>query len=368
MKRTPVGIIGCGSISGAYFENCKLFTNLEIVACADINAERARQAAEKYAIPHSLSVDDLIDSPDIEIVVNLTIPHAHAPVDIRALKAGKHVFSEKPFGLTTAEGREILQTANDTGMRIGCAPDTVLGAAIQTSRKVLDNGTIGFPVGFTAVMQCGGHENWHPSPEFYYQKGGGPMFDMGPYYLHALITLLGPIKKVSGMTRTTWSERSVTTGPKEGTRIQVEVPTHITGLMEFHNGTIGTLVMSFDVMAKNTNPVIEIFGSEGTMRVPDPNGTDGKVKIARKGEFGEWTVIPHTHPYAKCSRGLGVADLASAIEFGRKHRANEEIAFHALEVMEAIHVSAAETRHIELTSTCERPQPICAEMAEFTLD
>lgn len=367
MKRTPIGIIGCGNISRAYFENCNLFHNLEIVACADLDTERAKASAEKYGVPQALSVEQLINSPDLEIAVNLTIPQAHAPVDCQVLQAGKHVFSEKPFGLTIAEGRQILDAAKAAGKRVGCAPDTVLGAGVQTSRKVLDDGTIGFPVGFTAVMQCGGHEGWHPSPEFYYYKGGGPMFDMGPYYLHALITLLGPVKRVAGLTKTTWPERLITSQPKNGTKVTVEIPTHITSLLEFHNGAIGTVVMSFDVRGKFTNPVIEIFGSEGTLRVPDPNGTGGEVQIHKVGQK-EWETVPHTHPYAKGSRGLGVADLAAAIESGRAHRANGEVAFHALEIMEAVHVSAVEGRHVELTSTCERPAPIRADLPEFTLD
>lgn len=367
MKRTPVGIIGCGNISRAYFENCNLFSNLEIVACADLDMDRAKASAEKYGVAEALSVEGLIASPKVEIAINLTIPQAHAPVDCQVLEAGKHVFSEKPFGLTIAEGNRIMQTAKAAGKRVGCAPDTVLGAGVQTSRQVLDDGKIGFPVGFTAVMQCGGHEGWHPSPEFYYQKGGGPMFDMGPYYLHALITLLGPVKRVAGLTKTTWPERLITSQPKNGTKVTVEIPTHITSLLEFHNGTIGTLVMSFDVRGKFTNPVIEIYGSAGTLKVPDPNGTGGEVQVHVCGEK-EWSVIPHTHPYAKGSRGLGVADMAAAIESGRAHRANGEVAMHALEIMEAVHVSAAEGRHIELQTTCERPAPIRADLPEFTLD
>lgn len=368
MKRTPIGIIGCGNISRAYFENCPLFSNLEIAACADLDLARARQAAEQFGIPRAVGVDEILAAPDIDIVVNLTIPQAHADIDCRALQAGKHVFSEKPFGLTVEEGRTILKSAATANRRIGCAPDTVLGAAVQTCRKLLDDGAIGFPVGFTAVMQGAGHEGWHPSPEFYYQKGGGPMFDMGPYYLHALITLLGPVKRVAGLTRTTWTERTIYSEPKKGTKMAVEVPTHITGLLEFHNGAIGTLTMSFDVMATATNPVIEIFGSEGTMHVPDPNQTGGLVQIAAKGEFRNWTEVPHSYPYVKGSRGLGVADLAAAISSGRKHRANAEIAFHALEIMEAVHVSSRDGRHVELTSTCERPAPIRPDLPEFTLD
>lgn len=368
MKPISIGIIGCGNISKAYFTNCKLFPNVEIVACADLDLAKAQQAAETYSIPHALSVAELIASPEVDIVVNLTIPQAHAAVDCDVLNAGKHVFSEKPFGLTLAEGLKIVETAQAAGKRVGCAPDTVLGAGVQTSRRTLDDGKIGTPIGFTAIMQCGGHEGWHPSPEFYYQKGGGPMFDMGPYYLHALIMLLGPVKRVSGLTKITWPERLITSEPKNGTKVTVEVPTHITSLLEFHNGVIGTLVMSFDTRGKTSmNNLIEIFGSEGTLRVPDPNGTGGEVQVGLRGQT-EWETIPHTHPYAKGARGIGVADMAAAIQTGRDHRANERVALHALEIMEAVHVSSDQGRHVELTTTCERPEPIRSDLPEFTLD
>jgi predicted dehydrogenase len=360
-----VGILGCGNISKAYFERIKKFPNLRLAACADLDFERALEAARVHGTV-ARSIDDLLSSEDIEIIVNLTIPAVHAEVDCRVLAAGKHVFSEKPFALDVAEGRKILEAAQNAGKRVGCAPDTVLGAAVQTCRKLMDEGVIGRPVGFSAVMMCRGHEHWHPSPEFYYQRGGGPMFDMGPYYLHALITLLGPVRRVSGMVKTTHAERTILSQPKHGQKVPVEVPTHVMSLLEFANGTMGTLVTSFDVPGPFTNPVIEIFGTEGTLRVPDPNGTSGKVELGAVG--GEWQPVPHSHLYADGSRALGVADLAAAIESGRDHRANERIAMHALEIMEAIHVSSAEGRAVELTTTCERPAPMRADLPEFVLD
>jgi predicted dehydrogenase len=360
------GIIGCGKISDAYFNNCKLFPNIELVACADIDTDRARDASARHGV-QVFSVEDLLSSSEIEIAINLTIPEAHAEIDCRALKAGRHVFSEKPLALTLAEGLRIQSTAREAGRLVGCAPDTVLGAAVQTCRQLIDEGTVGKPLSFTAVMQGRGHEHWHPSPEFYYKRGGGPMFDMGPYYLHTLITLLGPVKRVAGMTKISFPERLITSEPKKGQRITVEVPTHLASLLEFRDGAIGTLVTSFDVRGPFTNPVIEIYGSEGTLRVPDPNGTGGQVQIGAVCQ-AEWKNIPHTHGYAKGSRGLGVADMAAALRSGRPHRANDDIAMHALEIMEAIHVSAEQGRHVELTTTCERPEPMRKDLPEFVLE
>ncbi|MBA3710051.1 MAG: Gfo/Idh/MocA family oxidoreductase [Planctomycetes bacterium] len=361
-----VGIIGCGNISNAYFTACKRFTDLNLVACADIDLERAQAKAKEHGVGKACTVDQILGDKNIHVLVNLTIPKAHAEIDCKALEAGKHVFSEKPFALTRAEGEKVVSLAKARKLRVGCAPDTVLGAGIQTARKLIDDGAIGTPVAANAFMMCAGHESWHPSPEFYYQKGGGPMFDMGPYYLHALITLLGPVRRVTGSTRITQAERTITSQPKAGSKITVEVPTHISSVMDFANGTIGTLITSFDVKS-HTLPCIEIYGSAGSMQVPDPNGTGGPVRIRRAGEK-EWQEIPLTHHYREGSRGLGVADLAHAVASGRKHRANEEIALHALDIMQAIHESSDGGKHVTLTSTCQRPQAMSTTVPEFTLD
>ncbi len=361
-----VGIIGCGNISKAYFERCRLFPNLDLVACADLDFARAEAAAQTYGV-RAQTLEELLGAEDVAIVINLTVPLAHREIDERILAAGKHVFSEKPFALDMAEGGSVVGAALAAGCRVGCAPDTVLGAAVQTCRGLVDGGAIGRPVAFAATMMGRGHEHWHPSPEFYYQRGGGPMFDMGPYYLHALITLLGPVRRVSGMAVITHAEREIRSEPKRGTRMRVEVPTHVTSLLEFASGVTGTLVTSFDVPGPFTNPVIEIYGTEGTLRVPDPNGTNGVPQIGAAGER-EWREVPHTHPYADGSRGLGVADLAAALVSGRDHRANERIALHALEIMEAIHVSAAESRHVTLRTTCERPAAMRTDLPPFVLE
>ena len=361
-----VGIIGCGSIAHAYLNACKRFPFLNVTACADMRMEAAEARAAEFGC-RALTVDALLADPDIRIVINLTIPQAHAEIDLRILAAGKHVFSEKPFALTRAEGEAVVARAAERGLRVGCAPDTCLGAAVQTCRKLIDDGEIGTPVAFQANMICGGHETWHPSPEFYYKRGGGPMFDMGPYYLHALITLLGPVKRVSGLTRTCFPTRTITSQPKRGTVVAVEIPTHIVSTLEFVNGVIGQLTTSFDVKHGGNGPAIEIYGTEGSMSVPDPNDTGGPVKL-RTAKFTDWVQVRHTHPYAEGSRGVGVADMAIAITKGTKHRANEAIAMHALDVMQAIHESSDRGTHIMLTTTCERPEPMRADLPEWVLE
>jgi predicted dehydrogenase len=364
VRPLKVGIIGCGNISKAYFTNCKRFPDLEVVACADLDHQRAKDAAAEHGIARALPVDELFSDPEIELIINLTIPQAHSAVDVRALEAGKHVFSEKPFALSVEEGLRIREAARLADRRVGCAPDTVLGAAVQTARKLLDDGAIGTPVAFVATMLGGGPESWHPSPGFLYQKGAGPLFDMGPYYLHTLITLLGPVKRVTGHTRITYPERIT----KSGARIPVEVPTLSTAILEFASGVAGTLVMTFDVPGLVTNnQCIELYGTEGSLRVPDPNYTGGDVMLAAR-EEKEFRKMPHTHHYVEGSRGLGVADLAAALRLGRAHRANDEVALHTVEIMEAINVSSETGRHVELTTTCERPAAMRGELLEYVLD
>jgi len=363
---SSIGIIGCGNISNAYFHACKRFPAIKIASCADLDVERARAKAKEHGIATAYSVDELLKDPQVEIVLNLTIPAAHAQIDLTAIAAGKHVYSEKPFGLTRAEGAQVVANAAAKKVRVGCAPDTVLGGGTQTCRKLIDDGAIGTPIGFSANMLCAGHESWHPSPEFYYQKGGGPMFDMGPYYLHSLITLLGPVKRDSGSTRITFKERTITSQPKHGTKVTVEIPTHVVGILEFVSGAIGTLTTSFDVKAHNL-PCIEIYGSDGSLSVPDPNSFGGPVKV-RTASDKEWRTVALTHPYTEGERGLGVADMATAIASGRQHRANGEIAMPALDVMQAIHEASDGGRHITLSTTCARPQAMATGLPSGQLD
>ena len=365
MKKTKIGIIGCGNISGIYFQAGKTFEILDIVACADLVKERAEARAKEFGVPNAYTVEELLADKSIDIVVNLTIPKAHAEVALAALKAGKSVHGEKPLAVTREDGKAILDLAKKKKLFVGCAPDTFLGGGIQTCLKLIRDGWIGEPIGATAFMTCHGHESWHPDPEFYYKVGGGPMFDMGPYYLTALVALMGPVKKVTGMARATFPERLITSAPKYGTKVKVDVPTHVAGLMDFGNGAIGTIITSFDVWAAEL-PRIEIYGTAGSLSVPDPNGFGGPVKFMRPGS--KWQEMPLSHGYADNSRGIGVADMAYALRSGRANRASGDLAFHVLDIMHAFHDSAKEGRHVTLKSSCTAPAPLPVGLRHGTLD
>lgn len=367
MQKVRVGIIGCGAISGIYCKNLKsLFASTELVACADLIPERAKARAEEFGIAKAYTPDELLQDPDVDIVLNLTIPKAHGDICLAALSAGKSTYVEKPLSLTRAEADKLKKAAQNHGLRLGGAPDTFLGAGLQTCRKLIDDGWIGTPVAATAFMLCHGHESWHPDPAFYYQVGGGPMFDMGPYYLTALVSLLGPVRRVTGATRITFPERTITSAPKYGQRVTVEVPTHVAGILEFANGPIATIVTSFDVWSGQV-PRIEIYGTQGSLSCPDPNTFGGPVFIKRAGAK-EWSEVPLTHEYAENSRGLGVADMAQALLSGRPHRANGDLAYHVLDIMESIHDAAQAGRHVELQSSCVRPAAFPLGMPKGVLD
>lgn len=357
-QKVRVGIIGCGIISSIYLEAPGKFDILEVVACADIDMNRARAQAQKYNVPKACLVDELLADPDIDVVLNLTIPRAHAEIAQAALRAGKSTYSEKPLAINRAEGKAILDLAREKGLRVGCAPDTFLGGGIQTCIKLINDGAIGTPIGATAFMMGHGPESWHADPEFYYHIGGGPMFDMGPYYLTALIAMLGPVRRVTGLTRITFPERLITSKPKYGTKITVETPTHIAGLLDFASGAIGTIVTSFDVWAHQM-PAIEIYGTEGSLSVPDPNTFGGPV-ILRKAQDRDWSTVPLTHAWDTNSRGIGLADMAYAMRTGRLHRANGDMAYHVLDIMDGIHESSRDGQHITLASTCEKPKALNA--------
>jgi len=364
MQPAKVGIIGCGAISGIYFQAGRTFEMLDIVACADLIRERAEAKAKEFGCK-AITVEELLADPEIEIVLNLTIPNAHASIAQAAVEAGKSVHNEKPLTITREEGRKLLATAKEKGVRVGCAPDTFMGAGIQTCRKLIDDGVIGEPIAATAFMMCHGHEGWHPDPEFYYKVGGGPMFDMGPYYLTALVNLIGPVKRVSGSTRITFPERVIGSEPKKGQVIKVDVPTHVAGLMEFANGAIGTIITSFDVWAAEL-PRIEIYGTKGTLSVPDPNGFGGPVRVFLPQEG--WKEVSLTHGYEENSRGIGVADMAYALRSGRKHRASGELAYHVLDIMHAFHDASDQGKRVDLESTCERPAALPVGLKPGTLD
>ncbi|TMD87538.1 MAG: Gfo/Idh/MocA family oxidoreductase [Chloroflexi bacterium] len=356
IKKVNIGVIGCGKISSIYFQILQTFDIINVIACADLDMERARMQAESFHIPRALRVEELLADPEIELVVNLTIPSAHAEVGLATLSAGKALYIEKPLALTREQGHQLLEAARAQGVRIGCAPDTFLGGGLQTCRTLIDKGMIGTPVAASAFMLNHGAEHWHPNPDFYYQPGGGPLFDMGPYYLTALINLLGPIQRVTGTAKITFPERIITSQPKYGTKITVNTPTHIAGLIDFAGGAVGVLVTSFDVWSHQL-PRIEIYGTDGTLSVPDPNTFGGPVRLRRAGE-NDWRDIPLTHAYTTNSRGIGVADMAYAIRAGQPHRASGALAYHVLDSMQAILESSTEGKHIVLTSTCSRPEPL----------
>lgn len=359
-----VGVIGCGKISDAYFQGIRRYNGLNVLACADLDEVRAREKARAFGIPRASSVEGLLSDPEIDVVVNLTIPIAHAEINQRILRAGKHAYTEKPFAVDAASGADVLRVAAAEQRRIGSAPDTFLGGGIQTCRKLIDDGAIGEPVAATAFMLCRGHETWHPSPAFYYQRGGGPMLDMGPYYLTALVNLLGPVRRVSGSVRRTFAERTITSQPLAGTQIRVEVPTHYAGTVDFASGPVATLVMSFDVYP-HPLPAILIFGTEGSLEVPDPNTFGGDVRLARHGSAYE--VVPPTHSVDR-GRGTGLADMAYAIRSGRPHRANGELANHVLEVMDAFEKSSTAETQVKIQTTCERPAMLPLGLAANELE
>lgn len=350
-----VGIIGAGNISSVYLQADRKFGNIRITKVADIDMARARAQAEKFG-KQAVTVEALLADPAIEIVVNLTVPQAHAEVALKALEAGKHVYNEKPLATTRQDAQQMIALAQRKGLRIGCAPDTFLGAGLQTCRRLIDEGAIGKPVLALAHFLSAGMEWWHPNPAFFYKPGAGPMFDMGPYYLTALVTLLGPAQQVSGMTRITHPERVITSEPLRGQRIQVEVPTLVIGLIAFAEGALAHITTTFDTSEKYT-PQLTIYGTEGALQCPDPNTFGGPVRLKRKGDE-HWRDVPLRGRWVENDRGLGVAEMAAAIRAQRPHRANAELAYHVLDLMHAFHESAEQSRHVTLTSTCMRPEPL----------
>lgn len=349
-------MVGAGKISGAYLDTLERLENVTLTAVTDLNAERAEAVAERVpGVAVVGSVADLVVRDDVDAVLNLTIPAVHAEVARAALAAGKHVYGEKPLTADLAEAGELLATAGAAGLRIGCAPDTVLGTGVQTARQAVDDGLIGTPVAAMAFMTTPGHEAWHPDPEFYYRPGGGPLLDMGPYYVSALVQLLGPVVKVTGASSRPRAERQIGSGPRAGERFAVEIDTHVTGVLHHAGGQLSTLVMSFDII-KARLPRIEVHGTEASLSVPDPNNFDGAVELLRTG--GDWETLPVSAGYVGGGRGTGLADLADALAAGRPHRASGEVARHVLDVMLTLLDSAKEGRTLDIGSTCARPEPV----------
>lgn len=363
--KTKIGIIGCGNISQAYFNGARALDMIQIKACADLNMDSARKKAKENGVL-ALGIEELLADPEIVIVANLTTPQSHAEVNLQALNAGKHVHCEKPFAVTREEGRVVLALAAQKGLMAGGAPDTFLGGGLQTSRKLIDDEWIGKPVSGTAFLNCHGHEGWHPNPGFYYLNGGGPLFDMGPYYLTALVHLLGPVKKVAAMGGRAFEKRTATSEGAKGKILPVEVDTHVAGVMEFCNGALITLIMSFDVW-KSEGRFLEIHGTRGSLKVPDPNGFGGPVALCRAG-METWQEVPPSHGYTDNLRMIGVADMACAISKGRANRCSGEMAYHVLDVMHSFGDSSRSGRHIEITSSCRQPVALPSGLPEGQLD
>ncbi|SFH47338.1 Predicted dehydrogenase [Palleronia marisminoris] len=358
MSETSIGIIGCGVISGIYLRNIARLPGLALRAVADQRPAAAEAAATEHHVP-ALSVEALLARDDIDIVVNLTVPAAHSPVGRQVLEAGKHLYLEKPLAATLGEAQELAHLADARGLRIGCAPDTFLGGGHQAARAALDGGRIGRPIGGTATMMVAGHERWHPNPDFYYSApGGGPLMDMGPYYLTALVHLLGPVREVASLSSRPRTVRRIAAGDRAGETVPVETDTHILGLLAFEGGALVQLAMSFDVQAHWHSP-IEIYGTEGSMRVPDPNRFDGEVEF---GDGAPLAAADRAHG-ADNWRGIGLADMAAAIGDDRPHRASGALALHVLETIDALQRAADAKRTITITSDCERPQPMTEELA-----
>jgi predicted dehydrogenase len=353
----PVGLVGCGKISQAYLT--ANYPNVAYVACADIDQARANVTAEKYGL-QALPVSDLLSDRDIDVVCNLTVPQAHAEISSAALAKGKHVYLEKPLGLDREEGATLLNVADKKGLAIGCAPDTFLGAGLQTCRRLIDEGRIGVPAAAMANMVSHGPEHWHPDPAFFYQRGGGPLFDMGPYYLTALVTLLGPISRVAGASRGVGVDRRVRSGARANEILPVDTPTHVAGVLEFANGTVGTLVTSFDVWGSNL-PRLEIHGTEGSLSLPDPNTFGGPVRLFSAGAK-EWEEIP-TDGFELQRRGIGLSNLADSLAGTGYNRASGRLAYHVLDAMVSVIESGEHGKYLDLTSTVERPPSLAGKGA-----
>jgi len=349
-----VGVVGLGHISRQYLGTLAPHPNVRIAAVADLDASRSAEVATELPGARALTVEDLLGSPDVQTVLNLTIPAAHAEIALAAIAHGKDVYGEKPLAATFADARSIIDRAAATGRTVGCAPDTVLGTGTQTARAAIDGGLIGRPLAASAVMVTAGHERWHPNPDFYYTDGGGPLLDMGPYYLSALVHLLGGIRSVTGAASRLRGERVIGSGARAGERIPVEVDSHVAGVLEHVSGVLTTITTSFDGVRTKAAP-IEVHGETGTLAVPDPNYFDGEVRVFALGG-SEWRVLEPSAGYAAGGRGIGLLDQIAAN--GRAPRAGGELALHVLEAMTALLRSAAEGRRIELTTAAGRPTPV----------
>jgi predicted dehydrogenase len=377
MKQLGIGVVGCGVISTIYMQNAACYADLRLVACADLAPDNARAQANKFGI-RAMPIADLMQDPEVDVVVNLTTPNAHFEVCHAALTSGKHVFSEKPLCAEAEHGLQLVREADRRDLKLGCAPDTFLGAGGRLARETVDSGKVGRILSGSCTLMSHGMEHWHPNPEFYFKRGGGPVLDMGPYYLGALCNLLGPIESVQALSSTGFSERVVSAeGPHKGERITVETPTTLMALLRFVGGADITFAMSWDVW-RHGHPPIELYGTEGSLRVPDPNFFGGVVEITERG--GDWQVLDSSdRPYGKPNwrspawpasapdranyRCLGVADLASSVLHGTSHRSSGALAAHVLEVMHAILEAGVHGGTVRIGSRIERPPSLSDQEA-----
>lgn len=359
MSEDPFGIaiVGCGNISNQYLANLTKFPDVSVVFCADIDETRAKKQAQAYDVPAAGSVEQALAHDGVRLVVNLTIPSAHAEVAAAAIDAGKHVWNEKPLTLDVAAGHALLDQAKKRRVRIGCAPDTVLGAGIQSARRLIDSGAIGTPISALTLLQGPGPESWHPDPEFLFAVGAGPLFDLGPYYLSTLATLFGPAQRVAATARRARDTRTIGSGPRQGTEFPVEVPTYVSALAEYGNGQAATLLFSWD-SPLSRHGFIEVTGTEATLALPDPNKFDGDLRIRRAAD-SDWTVVPCSG--AAAGRGTGVVDMVRAIAGGQPHRASGEMALHVLEMMSAIERSATTASFEPINAAFDMPAPLPSE-------
>lgn len=378
--RTKVGIIGCGVISEHYLRLAPLFRNLEIVAGSDILPEASKRRSEEYKI-RDVTVDELLKDDEVSVVLNLTPPTEHFKVMMSILSAGKHAFSEKPLGVSSKQANKLLAEAEKRGLQIGCAPDTFLGAGGQTARRLLDEGVIGKVVAGSAHVLSHGMEHWHPNPGFFYEPGAGPMFDVGPYYIVTLVNLLGPVKTVAAMAKSGSPHRLVTAeGPFKNKKIKVTTPTTLNAVLEFHSGAQVTMGTSWDIWKHGHGNPIELYGSEGSMLVPDPNFFGGKIHHSRRsGDYVEISTSAMTFGAENYQgrvgtvlrpnyRSLGLADMVDAIARKRTPRCNGRFAAHAVEVMEAVLVSAETRKFVNIKSKVDRPKPLTAADAQRLLE
>jgi predicted dehydrogenase len=367
-NRTGVGIIGCGTISEIYLKNLTgLFQEVEVLGVCDLDDSAAERRTHEFSLPNRYrSYDELLADPKVEVVLNLTTPRAHFATTAKAIAAGKHVYSEKPLGITFAEASELRRLAAAAEVRLGSSPDIPLGAGVQTCRKLVDDGYIGRVVGASANLIKRGVETWHPNPDFLYQPGAGPLLDMGPYYLSAMVQIMGCVAEAAGMSGISFPTRIITSQPRYGEIITVNIPTYVNSLLRFESGALASFTATFDVHRANL-PYLEIYGEEGTLSAPYPNNFGGPIRLFRPNRE-EFMEIPSLFGYADNSRGLGLADMCKAIRSGRPHRASADLAAHVLETLDAIRESAESGSRIVVVSRCERPAPMARNSVPGVLD